>query len=101
MESVLGPLEALIDAPVEDEVPYVEVFASAWRRAGLHLPAELLHEILDAEQRVWDRAARVDEQAPAVLSWLRERGVKRAICSNAPFPVAMMRRQVAGNGLAA
>ncbi len=98
---VLEPLEALIDAPSDEEVPYLEVFAAAWRKEGLHLPAQLLYEILDAEQLVWDRAAQVDHDAPRVLAWLRDRGVKRGICSNAPFPASMMRRQVSANGLAA
>jgi putative hydrolase of the HAD superfamily len=100
MTSVLAPLEELIDAPSDDEAPYLDVFAGAWRRAGLDLPARLLYEILDAEQLVWDRAAHVDDDAPRVLAWLRDRGIKRAICSNAPFPGSMMRRQVAANGLA-
>src|SRR2546423_14465800 len=30
-----------------------------------------------------------------------ERGIKRGICSNAPFPPEMMRRQLASNGLGA
>jgi FMN phosphatase YigB (HAD superfamily) len=101
MSSVLAPLEALIDAPTHDEVSYLEVFGAAWRRAGLDLPAGLLFDILDAEQLVWDRAAQVAEQAPRVLAWLGEQGVKRAICSNAPFPGPMMRRQVDTNGLGA
>src|SRR4029077_4449407 len=67
--------------------------------AGMRLPDSLLHEILDAEQRVWDRSVRVDPDAPALLAWLKERGIKRGICSNAPFPPAMMRRQLHISGI--
>jgi FMN phosphatase YigB (HAD superfamily) len=100
MTSVLLPLEQVIDNPSEDETPYLDVFAAAWRNAGMALPDELLYEILDAEQRVWDRAACVDCDAFWALEWLAGRGVRRGICSNAPFPATMMRRQVDANGLA-
>jgi FMN phosphatase YigB (HAD superfamily) len=100
MERVLLPLEALVENPALDEVRYMDFFAPAWRRAGLDLPEELLYEILDAEQLVWDGAARVDPVGLDVLSWLGAHGCKRAVCSNAPFPPEMMLRQVAGNGVA-
>lgn len=101
MTAVLLPLEEVIENPAEDEVSYLDVYTAAWRKAGIELPADLVYEILDAEQRVWDRAARVVPEAVWALRWLRERGVKRAVCSNAPFPGEMMRRQLATNGLAA
>ena len=100
MRTVLLPLEEVVENPAEDEVAYLDVFTAAWRRAGLELPLDLAYEILDAEQKVWDRAARVDPDALWALAWLRDRGIKRAVCSNAPFPAPMMRRQVATNGLA-
>lgn len=99
MRRVVEPLEALVDDPGEDEVSYLAVYRAAWQGAGLELPDSLLYEILDAEQLVWDRAATVDTDALPLLSWLGVRGVKRAICSNAPFPPEMMRRQVDGNGV--
>jgi HAD superfamily hydrolase (TIGR01509 family) len=99
LHEVLLPLEEYINSMSEDEVDYMDVYRDAWRRAGLRLPDELLHDILDAEQRCWDRAVQVDPDAPRVLSWLRDHGVKRAVCSNAPFPPEMMRRQVASNGI--
>jgi FMN phosphatase YigB (HAD superfamily) len=101
MERVLLPLEALVENPALDEVRYMDVFAPAWRRAGLELPEDLLYEILDAEQLVWDGAARVDPVGLEVLSWLGAQGYKRAVCSNAPFPPEMMLRQVSGNGIGA
>ena len=100
MRTVLLPLEDVIESPAEDEVPYVDVYTEAWRKAGMELPAALLYEILDAEQQVWDGAARVASEARWALEWLRDRGVKRAVCSNAPFPGEMMRRQLRTNGLA-
>ena len=100
LEKVLLPLEALVENPGEDEVRYLDVFARAWRSAGIDLPDALLYEILDAEQLVWDGAARVDPVGLEVLSWLGADGFKRAVCSNAPFPPEMMVRQVTGNGIA-
>jgi len=101
VEEVLLPLEAVIESPDEDEVGYFDVYAGAWSRAGVELPRKLLYEILDAEQQVWDDVAQVDAEAPRLLRWLRERGIKRAVCSNAPFPPEMMLRQVEKNGIAA
>jgi HAD superfamily hydrolase (TIGR01549 family) len=101
MEDVLLPLEAVIENPDEDEVSYFDVYSSAWSRAGIELPRELLYEILDAEQKVWDDVAQVDPEAPRLLQWLGQRGIKRAVCSNAPFPPEMMLRQVEKNGIAA
>ena len=99
LEQVLLPLEALVENPGEDEVRYLDTFASAWRNAGLDLPAELLYDILDAEQLVWDRAAQVDPDGLQVLAWLGANGYRRALCSNAPFPPEMMQRQVDRNGI--
>jgi HAD superfamily hydrolase (TIGR01509 family) len=100
LEEVLVPLEEYIGSMSEDEVDYMDVYRETWHRAGMALPDDLLHEILDAEQQCWDRAVEVDRDAWHVLRWLRERGVRRGICSNAPFPPEMMRRQIASNGLA-
>ena len=100
LHEVLLPMEEYIGSMSEDEVDYMGVYRDTWRRAGLRLPDELLHEILDAEQRCWDRAVRVDPDAPVLLRWLHERGIRRGICSNAPFPPEMMRRQVESNGIA-
>ncbi len=99
LDDVLLPLEEYVGSMSEDEVDYMDVYREAWQRAGLELPDDLLHEILDAEQRCWDRAVEVDREAVHVLTWLSERGIKRGVCSNAPFPPEMMRRQVASNGL--
>lgn len=100
LQDVLLPLENFVASMSEDEVQYMDVYRETWARAGMNLPAELLHEILDAEQRCWDRAVRLDPDALHLLSWLRTHEIKGAICSNAPFPPEMMRRQVAANGIA-
>ena len=99
LKDVLLPLEQHIENPGEDEVRYLDVYGAAWRRAGLDLPDDLLYEILDEEQLCWDRSVQVDVDALPVLSWLGARGIKRALCSNAPFPPEMMRRQVDANGV--
>jgi len=99
MRDVLIPLEEHVESPGEDEVSYEDVYRATWHRAGFDLPDDLLHEILDQEQLCWDRAVRVDPDALQLLSWLGEQGIKRAVCSNAPFPPDMMLRQVASNGV--
>jgi HAD superfamily hydrolase (TIGR01509 family) len=100
LDDVLIPLEKYIGSMSEDEVDYMDVYRDAWQRAGLRLPDDLLHEILDAEQQCWDRSVEVDGDAVRVLGWLGERGIKRGVCSNAPFPPEMMWRQVRSNGIA-
>jgi HAD superfamily hydrolase (TIGR01509 family) len=100
LDGVLMPLEDYVGSMSEDEIDYIDVYRETWARAGMRLPDALLNEILDAEQQCWDRAVTVDPDALATLEWLRDRGVLRALCSNAPFPADMMRRQVASNGLA-
>jgi putative hydrolase of the HAD superfamily len=99
LEDVLLPLEKIIGSMSEDEVEYMDVYRESWSRAGLALPDGLLHDILDAEQLCWDRAVRLDPDALPVLSWLGAHGIKRGVCSNAPFPPEMMRRQVDTNGV--
>ena len=99
LKDVLMPLEELVESPGEDEVTYADVYRATWRSAGLDLPDDLLHEILDEEQLCWDRAVVVDPDALQVLSWLGARGIKRGVCSNAPFPPEMMLRQVQSNGV--
>lgn len=100
LDGVLMPLEEFVGSMSEDEIDYMDVYRDTWERAGMRLPDDLLHEILDTEQQCWDRSVTVDPDALATLEWLRDHGVPRALCSNAPFPADMMRRQVASNGLA-
>ncbi|TMD91102.1 MAG: HAD family hydrolase [Chloroflexi bacterium] len=101
LEEVLIPLEKYVTSTSEDEVDWLEVAKASWESAGLALPDGLLYEIVDAEQMCWDRIVRVDPDALQVLELLRSRGVRRAICSNAPFPPEMMRRQVETNRIGA
>jgi len=100
LQNVLLQLESYVGSSSEDEVRYMDVYRDTWAKAGMALPHELLHEILDAEQRCWDRAVRLDPDALQVLAWLGSHGIKRGVCSNAPFPPEMMRRQVETNGIA-
>lgn len=101
LHEVLLPLEHHVGSQSEDEVDWLDVYGSAWAGAGVPLPDGLLYEILDAEQLCWDRVVKVDPDGLQVLSWLGTHGFKRAICSNAPFPPEMMRRQVRSTGIAA
>jgi len=99
LEDVFLPLERYVTSESEEEVDWLEVAKSSWTDAGLPLPDGLLYEIVDAEQMCWDRIVNVDRDALSILSLLRSRGIRRAICSNAPFPPEMMRRQVQTNGV--
>jgi len=100
MRDVLEPLEADLDTIGEDEVDYLAFYDRAWRRAGLEVPADTLYRILDLEQRCWDRAVRVAPGALDALDALRERGLRTAVASNAPFPPEMMHRQARLAGIA-
>lgn len=99
LRDVLEPLEAYVTSESEDEIDYVDVYRDTWHGAGLQLPDGLLHEILDSEQLVWDRTVRVDPDTRQVLQWLRAQGIRLGICSNAPFPPEMMRRQMTSKGI--
>jgi len=99
LEDVFMPLERYVSSESEEEVDWLDVAKSSWQDAGLPLPDGLLYEIVDAEQTCWDRIVSVDGDALPILSLLRSRGIRRAICSNAPFPPEMMRRQVQANGV--
>lgn len=97
---VLHPLEVELDEYGENrEIGYLDFYREAWRRAGIDLDRELAYRILDLEQRCWDRAVTVVPGALDLLDRLRARGIKLAICSNAPFPPEMMLRQVEANGI--
>jgi len=100
MRDVLEPLEADLDTIGDDEVDYLAVYDRAWRRAGIEAPPETLYRILDREQRCWDRAIRLAPAALETLDALRDRGLRTAVASNAPFPPEMMHRQVQATGIA-
>lgn len=97
----LHPLEEDLDSfGSDDEVDYLDFYQSAWRRAGLEVPQEVLYRILDLEQQCWDGSVRVAPGALEVLDRLRASGRRTGICSNAPFPPEMMLRQLRANGIA-
>jgi putative hydrolase of the HAD superfamily len=100
VENILLPLEEELQSPGYDEVSWLDVYERGWRRAGYPASRELLYRILDLEQLCWDRAVEVHPEAEPALKGLRERGVRTGICSNAPFPPEMLRRQLRFNGLA-
>jgi len=98
LRDVLLPLERELESFGEDEVDYLEVYERAWRRAGVRAPRQVLYQLLDREQQVWDRHVRPLPEALPTLAALRARGLATAIVSNAPFPPEMMRRQMRGLG---
>ncbi|MBO0684723.1 MAG: HAD family hydrolase [Candidatus Dormibacteraeota bacterium] len=99
MREVLDPLEEGLDAFGEQEVDYLDYYERGWRRAGLDVPRETLWRILDLEQQCWDRSVQLAAGALDTLAALRSRGLRLAIASNAPFPPAMLHRQLRVNGL--
>src|SRR5919198_791523 len=64
MREVLEPLEADLEGYGEDEVDYLDFYERAWRRAGIEASRDLLYDLLDHEQRCWDRAVRLSPPAP-------------------------------------
>ncbi|MDQ6773129.1 MAG: HAD family hydrolase [Candidatus Dormibacteraeota bacterium] len=102
MRTVLDPLEAALQEfeSSEDEVDYLDFYEAAWRRAGVKASRAVLLQVLDAEQRCWDRAVRPAPGAMATLEALRGRGLRLGIASNAPFPPAMLHRQLEVSGFA-
>jgi HAD superfamily hydrolase (TIGR01509 family) len=99
LRDVLLPLESYVSSANLDEVDWEDVYRDAWARAGLKTPNDTLLEILDREQVCWDDSVRLDGNAAHALESLGRRGVRRGICSNAPFPPAMMRRQLSRRGV--
>jgi HAD superfamily hydrolase (TIGR01549 family) len=101
MTAVLEPLEAALATLDNREVDWLEISAQAWRGAGFDLPASLIYELVDREQRCWEGAVKVTPATLEVLDQLRARGLRLVLVSNAPFPPEMMVRQLAGNGVGA
>lgn len=101
LEYVLLPNEEALSKldGSREEIDYLTFYDRAWRRAGFDLPRSTLYRILDLEQRCWDGAVRLAPDALQTLDELRRRGIRTAICSNAPFPPEMMRRQMQGVGV--
>lgn len=101
VDDVLLPLDrGLSTLGGLDEVDYLAYFRAGWRAKGFDLSADTLYRILDREQRCWDGAARLVPDALPTLEALRGQGVKTGLCSNAPFPPEMIRRQLAHVGVA-
>jgi HAD superfamily hydrolase (TIGR01509 family) len=101
VDDVLLPLDAGLAAfDGLDEIDYLAYFEEGWRRAGFDLPRDTLYRILDLEQDCWDGAARPAPDALGTLEELRKRGIKVGLCSNAPFPPEMIRRQLGRLGVA-
>jgi HAD superfamily hydrolase (TIGR01509 family) len=102
LDQIMVPIESALEASNGrlDEIDYVDLHDQIWRDAGFNLSRPALMEIIDFEQRSWAAAARPDPDAFPTLDELRRRGIRIGICSNAPFPPAMMRRQMQGLGIA-
>jgi putative hydrolase of the HAD superfamily len=71
----------------------------AYAAAGVSLDAPELDEVLRIEQEAWWHGARLDAEAAPLLEWLRSRGIRAGLCSNAPYRVASLHAQLAFLGL--
>ena len=100
MRDVIEAIEDQLPAYGEEEIDYLDFYDRAWRRAGVKMSRETLYRVLDLEQRCWDRSVRLAPDALPTLERLRDRGLRTAVASNAPFPPEMMRRQVGLVGIA-
>jgi HAD superfamily hydrolase (TIGR01509 family) len=100
LREVLCRIEDELPLAGEDEVDYPALYERAWARAGLAPGPEVLHRILDLEQRCWDGAVRLAPDALVTLERMRALGLRTQVASNAPFPPEMLHRQVRGNGIA-
>jgi HAD superfamily hydrolase (TIGR01549 family) len=85
------------DAAEEMDLPTVAL--RAYEEAGLNLGEAVLDELLRIEQEAWWHGARVDQDAVPLLDFLRDRGVRTGICSNAPYRARSLHEQVAFLGL--
>jgi FMN phosphatase YigB (HAD superfamily) len=85
------------DASEEMDLPAVAL--RAYHEAGLHLDERVLDELLRIEQEAWWQGARVDPDAVPLLDFLRDRGVRTGICSNAPYRARSLHEQIAFLGL--
>jgi putative hydrolase of the HAD superfamily len=86
------------EAPEEMDLPAVAL--RAYREAGLTVDEAILDELLRLEQEAWWHGARVDPETLPLLQFLRDRGVRTGICSNAPYRARSLHEQVAFLGLA-
>ncbi len=82
-----------------DEIDVVAVSLRAYGAAGLHLDHDLLDEVLRIEQEAWWHGAHLDPDAIPLLDWLRGRGIRVGLCSNAPYRVESLHGQLAFLGL--
>jgi putative hydrolase of the HAD superfamily len=85
------------DAPEEMDLPAVAL--RAYEDAGIRLDDGVLDELLRIEQEAWWQGARVDPDAVPLLDFLRDRGVRTGICSNAPYRARSLHEQIAFLGL--
>jgi putative hydrolase of the HAD superfamily len=100
VDAILAPIDRALPSLAElAEVDYLDHFARGWWSAGFDLAPATLLRILDREQSCWDRAARPAPDALPTLDGLQERGILTGLCSNAPFPPQLMRRQMATVGV--
>ena len=85
------------NTPEEMDLPAVAL--RAYEDAGLRLDESVLDTLLRIEQEAWWHGARVDPEAVPLLDFLRDRGVRAGICSNAPYRAHSLHEQIEFLGL--
>jgi HAD superfamily hydrolase (TIGR01509 family) len=79
----------------DEEVAIKAIHADAVRQLlGRDLPPKLTARLQAALQRAWVEGAAPVESALAALRRLREQSVRTGLCSNAPYPPALMYEQL-------
>jgi HAD superfamily hydrolase (TIGR01549 family) len=82
-----------------EEIDLVGEERIAYARCGLHLPDQLLDEVVDLVQQAWWEGIRVPPGAVEVLGELRRSGVRIGLCSNAPYRSRSLHAQLEHLGL--
>lgn len=107
--ALIGAVRAHVDGVVEDsyvrsqldEVDVVAEFDAGFRRIGLSLPRELLHELVTLDHDSLTADIEVSETTLSVLGELKDRGLATGLVSNAHFLPELMLRDLNTLGIGA
>jgi putative hydrolase of the HAD superfamily len=92
-------LAASYEAGSLAEVDIAAIYAACFAQLGLHLPADVLDWVMEAEQRAWFDGVHPGPVAHSTLQRLQAAGLRLGIVSNAAYLPRLMRLQVEHFGL--
>jgi putative hydrolase of the HAD superfamily len=103
LRAILGRVERDVlehqETGALEEIDVAAVSLRAYEKAGLQLDHDVLDEALRIEQEAWWHGVHLDPEAIPVLDFLRARGIRVGLCSNAPYRVQSLHAQLAFLGL--